>query len=77
MLYLLQGQLSFILLELTDIKSDSKLIKNEWHCILHGSVKGRGAVLMKCNLQALGISTMANVSRENGYEGRIEASGNP
>lgn len=39
MLYLLQGRLSFILPELTEIKSDSNLIKNECHCILHGAEK--------------------------------------
>ena len=42
MLYLLQGRLSFILPELTEIKSDSNLIKNECHCILHGAEKTRG-----------------------------------
>ena len=41
MLYLLQGRLSFILPELTEIKSDSNLIKNECHCILHGAEKER------------------------------------
>lgn len=41
MLYLLQGWLSFILADLTEIKSDSNLIKNECHCILHGAEKDR------------------------------------
>lgn len=42
MLYLLQGRLSFILPKLTEIKSDSNLIKNECHCILHGAEKTGG-----------------------------------
>lgn len=41
MLYLLQGWLSFIPADLTEIKSDSNLIKNECHCILRGAEKDR------------------------------------
>lgn len=54
MLYLLQGRLSFILPELTEIKSDSNLIKNECHCILHGAEKtGKNLIIKQRHPQCM------------------------
>ena len=73
MLYLLQGRLSFILPELTEIKSDSNLIKNECHCILHGAEKTgkKKNQIIKYRLPQC-ISNMENQSSEKRCEWRNE-----
>lgn len=71
MLYLLQGRLSFILPELTEIKSDSNLIKNECHCILHGAEKDRKNQIIKHRLPWC-ICNRENHSSEKCCEWRNE-----
>lgn len=75
MLYLLQGRLSFILPELTEIKSDSNLIKNECHCILHGAEKDRKNHIIKHRLSRC-ICNRENHSSEKCCEWRNEGKRN-
>lgn len=69
MLYLLQGRLSFILPELTEIKSDSNLIKNECHCILHGVEKTGKNLIIKQGFYSASVTGKTKAPRNAVNEG--------